>query len=238
VRFLPEIALCVNTVRPSSLLAYITPFDVWFGREPHWLTERTIKSWPIIVDSNDEDQDAEDNIDDKDSLDNNSDNKYPKTDDEAKEYILTAIKQRIKANNAIVAKKMVQKSKKQATVFEEGSLVTLAIPAKIRLSLEPKRLLCRVIHCIRGRYTLTFKFGRIKGSWTASELNGIDTPESGQDIPHYWPDNGPTTPLTQAVQLSNYRGTVPSMRKPNRDATAERTKALAVAQRHWKWLHH
>jgi hypothetical protein len=59
------------------------------------------------VNSNDKDQDAEDNINNKDSLDNNNNNKYPKTDDEAKEYILTAIEQRIKANNAIVAKKMV-----------------------------------------------------------------------------------------------------------------------------------
>jgi hypothetical protein len=31
VRFLLEIALCVNTVRPSSLPANITLFDVWFG---------------------------------------------------------------------------------------------------------------------------------------------------------------------------------------------------------------
>jgi hypothetical protein len=31
VRFLPEIALCVNTVRPLSLPAYIIPFDIWFG---------------------------------------------------------------------------------------------------------------------------------------------------------------------------------------------------------------
>jgi hypothetical protein len=227
VRFLPEIALCVNTVGPSSLPAYITPFDVWFGREPHWLTERTIGNRPIIIDSDDED--ARDYTDDEDDSDDNSDDEYPETDDEAKEYILTAIEQRIKANNAIFAEKMVRKSKKQAVVFEDGSLVTLAIPAKIRLSLEPKRLLCRIIQCVRGRYTLTFKFGRIKGSWTASELNGIDTPESGRDIPSYWPDNGPTTPLTQAVQLSNYRGTVPSMRKPNRDVTTERTKALALA---------
>jgi hypothetical protein len=230
VRFLPEIALCVNTVRPSSLPAYITPFDVWFGRGPHWLIERTIGNRPIIIDSDDEDtrgdvddEDARDDADNEDDSDDNSDDEYPETDDEAEEYILTAIEQRIKANNAIVAEKMVRKSKKQAVVFKDGALVTLAIPAKIRLSLEPKRLLCRIIQCVRGRYTLTFKFGRIKGSWTASELNGIDTPESGRDIPSYWPDNGPTTPLTQAVQLSNYRGTVPSMRKPNRDVTAERT---------------
>jgi hypothetical protein len=209
------------------LLAYIVPFDIWFGRELHWLTERTIGNRPIIIDSDDED--TRDNTDDEDNSDNNSDNKYPETDNEAEEYILTAIEQCIKANNAIVAEKIVQKSKKQAVVFEDGTLVTLAILAKIRLSLEPKCLLCCIIQYIRSRYTLTFKFGYIKGSWTASELNGIDTPESGRDILSYWPDNGPTTLLTQAVQLSNYRGTVLSMQKPNRDITTERTKALALA---------
>jgi hypothetical protein len=35
--------------------------------------------------------------------------------------------------------------------------------------------------------------------------------------------------LTQAVQLSNYRGTIASMKKPNRDPDVERTKALAAA---------
>jgi hypothetical protein len=113
---------------------------------------------------------------------------------------------------------MVQKSKKQGAVFEVGTPVTLAILSKIRLSSEPKRPLCRVIERTRGR-----------GSWTASELNGIDAPESEHDIPSYWPDNGPAAPLTRAVQLPNCCGTVASMHKPNRDATAERTKALALA---------
>jgi hypothetical protein len=35
--------------------------------------------------------------------------------------------------------------------------------------------------------------------------------------------------LTQAVQLSNYRGTIASMKKPNQDLDVERTKALAAA---------
>jgi hypothetical protein len=137
------------------------------------LTERTIGNRPIIIDSDDED--TGDNTDNEDNSDDNSDNEYPETDNKAEEYILTAIEQRIKANNAIVAEKIVRKSKKQAVVFKDGALVTLAIPAKIRLSLEPKRLLCCIIQYVHGRYTLTFKFGRIKGSWTASELNGIDT---------------------------------------------------------------
>ena len=187
--------------------AYVTPFDVWFGQGPHWLTERVlnVRSQPIASDS-DADGEDEDNSDseDSDSVDDsnanedaNSDAKYPpKTDDEAEGYILTAIEQRIRANNVLVADKMVQKSKKKAVLFANGTLVTLAILGKMRLSLEPKRMLCCIIKCVRGLYTLTFKFGRIKGAWTASQLNGIQDLESGVEIPLYWPDNGPTITLT------------------------------------------
>jgi hypothetical protein len=44
MRFLLEIALCVNTTQPLSLLAYVTPFEVWFGREPHFLRARRLNS--------------------------------------------------------------------------------------------------------------------------------------------------------------------------------------------------
>jgi hypothetical protein len=242
--FLAEIVLCINTIRPLSLLAYITLFEVWFGRVPYWLTEQVldIRNRPIALDSDTDDEDncstnsEESNFerntykDSNANEDTNSNAGYPpETDDEAEGYILTAIEQRIKANNILVAEKIVYKSKRKAILFADGILVTLAIPSKMRLSLEPKRMLCRIIKYIQGRYTLTFKFGRFKGTWTASQLNRIQDLESGVEIPLYWPDNGPTIALTQAVQLSNYRGTVASMHKPNRDAAAQRTKALAVA---------
>ena len=52
--FLPEIALCVNTTQPSSLPTYITPFDVWFGQEPHFLQARLLNpdNKPCDVDGN------------------------------------------------------------------------------------------------------------------------------------------------------------------------------------------
>jgi hypothetical protein len=50
------------------------------------LTDRTIRNCSIIIDSDDED--AEDNADDEDG---NSEDEYPETDNEAEEYILTAI---------------------------------------------------------------------------------------------------------------------------------------------------
>jgi hypothetical protein len=44
VCFLPEIALCVNTTQPSLLPAYVTLFEVWFGRKPHFLQARRLNS--------------------------------------------------------------------------------------------------------------------------------------------------------------------------------------------------
>jgi hypothetical protein len=175
------------------------------------LTERVlnVKNQPIASDSDadDEDDSSSDSEDgefnrnaqeDGDANeDANSDAEYPpKTDDEAEDFILTAIEQRIRANNTLVADKMIQKSNKKVVLFADGTLVTLAIPSKMRLSLELKRMLCRIIKRVRGLYTLTFKFRRIKGAWTASQLNGIQDLESGVEIPLYWLDNGPTIALT------------------------------------------
>lgn len=104
------------------------------------------------------------NLEDDEDEDANSNNEYLETNDKAKGYILTAIEQQVRDNNAIVAEKIVQKSKKKSAEFAEGSFVILAILAKIRLSIEPKRLLCCVIKRFRNQFTLTFKFGRLNGS--------------------------------------------------------------------------
>jgi hypothetical protein len=41
------------------LLAYVTLFEVWFGRAPHWLTERVldVRNWPIALDLDVDDED-------------------------------------------------------------------------------------------------------------------------------------------------------------------------------------
>jgi hypothetical protein len=54
VRFLLEIALCVNTTQPSSLPAYVTLFEVWFSQEPYFLRARPLNSdnKPCDVDGN------------------------------------------------------------------------------------------------------------------------------------------------------------------------------------------
>jgi hypothetical protein len=123
------------------LPAYTTPFDVWFGWAPYWLTERVlnVRNRPIASDSDADNKDNSDSENSNINKDTNSDTEYPpETDNEAEDYILTAIEQCIRANNTLVANKMVQKSKKKAVLFADSTLVTLAIPGKMRLSLEPK----------------------------------------------------------------------------------------------------
>jgi hypothetical protein len=61
------------------------------------------------------------------------------------EYILNTIECRIRQNNTLVATKMVYKTSKNATIFQEGIVVTLAILVKLKLPIEAKRLLYRVI---------------------------------------------------------------------------------------------
>jgi hypothetical protein len=50
MRFLPEVAKVVNTIRPSCSPTWITPFDVIFARRPHWLTESLLNVNNKLVD--------------------------------------------------------------------------------------------------------------------------------------------------------------------------------------------
>ena len=105
IRFLPSIALCVNTTRPSSLLAYVTLFEVWFGRKPHFLHARRLNSnnKPCDIDRN-ELVFAEGEIDTGASAGGYSDTEDGEEDDtELEECILTAIELQVCKNNVIVA---------------------------------------------------------------------------------------------------------------------------------------
>jgi hypothetical protein len=37
-RYLPELQLVINTCGSRMLPAHTTPFEVWYGRKPHWIT--------------------------------------------------------------------------------------------------------------------------------------------------------------------------------------------------------
>jgi hypothetical protein len=83
----------VNTTWPSTLLAYITPFEVWFGWKPHWLIEPQLNISNNLIDDNGnellrlvpESNDEENGFE---------------TDIEAEEYILTNLEKHIRQNNA------------------------------------------------------------------------------------------------------------------------------------------
>jgi hypothetical protein len=81
VALLPELALVINTTTTHALPRCKTPFEVWFGRKPRWITAG------LIDDVDDEDQDFQDDTNDDDS----SDNEDP---------VLSEIKARVVANNA------------------------------------------------------------------------------------------------------------------------------------------
>jgi hypothetical protein len=119
VRFLLEIALCVNTTWPSLLPAYITPFDIWFGREPHFLQTR-----PLSLDNKPCDADGNELVF-LDSVDfSASDSGYPELGAESpndkpnglelEKWISTAIEERVCKNNVLVAGRMVKKATKKA----------------------------------------------------------------------------------------------------------------------------
>ena len=229
VRFLPEIALCVNTTRPSSLPAYVTPFDVWFGREPHFLRAR-----PLNSDNKPCDADGNELVFAAGEVDTGaSDGGYPNPNTEEDEepaielekWILNAIELRIRKNNVLVARRMVKKGAKKAQVFKEGSVVTLAIPSKMRRTTEPKRLPVRILSINKHSYTLVSRFGRLKGAFQAGQLNAVESNTLGLDIAVRWPATGPKILLTQAVQLFNGRGTLASIQKAGRDIAADRAKA-------------
>jgi hypothetical protein len=224
VRFLPEIALCVNTTRPSSLPAYVTPFEVWFGREPHFLRARRLNS-----DNKPCDADGNELVFAPGEADTGaSDGGYPDPDAEDEEptielekWILNAIEHRIRKNNVLVAERMVKKGAKKAQVFKEGWVVTVAIPSKMRRTTEPKRLPVRILSINKHSHTLMSRFGRIKGAFQAGQLNTVESKTLGLDIAMRWPDAGPKILLTQAVQLFNGRGTLASIQKAGRDIAAD-----------------
>lgn len=52
VRFLPDLAIAINCAKPKRFPASFTPYNVFFGRSPHWLTppwKRTGKLWAALT---------------------------------------------------------------------------------------------------------------------------------------------------------------------------------------------
>jgi len=123
---------------------------------------------------------------------------FSETDIEAEEYILTELERRVRENNARVAARMVKKAGGKARKFAKGWLVTLAIPSKLQLRTESKRLLCRVDQVTKNQYFLSSTKGPISGSYSASQLNPVEAPDQSL-IPANWPEGTAKLTLTKAV---------------------------------------
>jgi hypothetical protein len=132
VACLPDIALVINTSKSSALPSHVTPYEVHFGRKPHW-----IGAPPLLEDS-----------DDEDSIDGDDDDEYPPTD--INDFELMEIEAQIVKNNLKVHEKMAKKGALE-TSFQKGDLVTLKVPPKLRLVGEMPRIPVRIIKVIRGR---------------------------------------------------------------------------------------
>jgi hypothetical protein len=105
------------------LLAYVTPFDVWFSREPHFL-----RAQPLNPDNKPCNADGNVLVFKNGEVDTGaSDGGYPdntgaeadtyspiENELELEEFILTAIEQCICKNNVLVAARMVKKTSKRA----------------------------------------------------------------------------------------------------------------------------
>ena len=201
----------------------MTPYEVFFGRKPHWLTESLLDVNNAPVDENgillpqqETASDSDGEASNSGSEGSDSDNEDHETDTEADNYILTELERQIKQSNARTAARMVKKVGGKMKVYAENSIVSLAIPAKLRLKTEAKRLLCRIIKVVRNRYTLVCSVGPLSGSYTAGQLNEVVAPDESS-VPMGFPDwKRAKLTLTKAVQLVNNRGTIAAAQKASR----------------------
>jgi hypothetical protein len=108
---------------------------------------------------------------------------------------------------------MIAKTSKKATIFTEGSLITLAIPLKLRLPTKAKRLVYWVVRRHKHSYSLSTKYGPLKGLATARQMNPVTSPDLAvlKEIRVDWPNDIVKVSLTKAVQKLNNRGTIASL---------------------------
>jgi hypothetical protein len=140
VRFLVKIALCVNTTWPSSLLAYVILFKVWFSQAPYFLKARLLNVDNKLCNSDSKELVFLDNVNTSASnsgyleLDPESYNNRPDAPDVPKleKWILTTIEEHVRKNNVLVTSQIVRKTSKKAQIFKTDHVVTIAIPAKLR----------------------------------------------------------------------------------------------------------
>jgi hypothetical protein len=154
----------------------VTPFEAFFGQKPHLLVESLLNVDNELVDEDgnvlpqpEHDSDSNSNS----NSDSDSDLEYLETDIEDAEYILTELERLIRQSNAWTAARMVKKASGKAKVYTKDSIVSLAIPLKLRLRTEAKRILCRITKVVKNQYTLICIAGPLKGTHSTGQLNGV-----------------------------------------------------------------
>jgi len=163
VVLLPQLASIINTSPSRALPRGKTPYDVWFGRRPHWIFEEHERV--TQTGDNDDDNEAID-LDDE-------------IDSDAEDVVLTRIEVEVAKNNARLHAQM-KKGNSRAIVHEEQSIATLRIPPKNRLKTEAARLPVRILEYEHGQYKLQSQWGRLSGRYQGGELNSITEPSTAQ----------------------------------------------------------
>jgi hypothetical protein len=207
VALLPELALVINTTSTRALLQNKTPFEVWFGRKPRWITAKPLE--PLG-----------DDVDDSDGIGVEDDTNNKLGDNE--DPVLTKIEARVVANNARLHAQMIKANSCRNELFLDGTIATLRIPLKLRLATEPSRLPVRILKYKNGQYKLQCRHGRLAGRYQGGELNSIDPSISdllGNNIrtkPEEKAGKEVTIKFPSAVAKENSRGTITSAQKAGR----------------------
>jgi hypothetical protein len=207
VALLPELALVINTTSTRALPRNKTPFEVWFGRKPRWITAEPLE--PL-----------ENNTDDSNGIGIEGDTDNESDDDE--DPVLTEIEARVVANDARLHAQMIKANSSRSALFLDGAIATLQIPLKLRLATELSRLPVRVLEYRNGQYKLQCRHGRLAGRFQGGELNSIDPSISdllGSSIrtqPEKRAGKEVTIKFPSAVAKENNRGTITTAQKAGR----------------------
>jgi hypothetical protein len=202
VHILPELALIINTTSSSVLPNKASPFQIWFGRKPHFFETDYRQVAPIELED-DEEVFTGDNGD----------------------LVLTEIEAKVAEFNARQHEK-IRKRNGPEPQFIDGSIVTLWIPKKLRLRTEAERLTVRILSCDYRAYKLMSQHGRIGGRFQASELNSVSN--RGYDIPleaEYISGKEVVVPLSVVVAQENNRGSISAAQAAGRERATQRQRS-------------
>jgi hypothetical protein len=174
----------------------MTPYEVFFGRKPHWITPTPAPIWNSDVGT---DSEAESLLSE---------------DEDIHQRIITAIEGRVTIQNAKNASQMVNRGSKnkELIALQIGWIISLAIPRKLRLAAESSRLYCRLVGKSSKGLQLLSEFGELTGRYPISDVNTIESGiQAGIEIPSMEEIRRnliKKVTLAKAVALFNKRGTI------------------------------